>query len=126
MFRNNQHKLNERPSARTWDRLERRLDNHRHEQQRRGRVVMFRQFSIAAAVLLLIGVVGLLATVGTGMQTVNAPIADSQIEYLNVSPSELGVQQIREYQDKLYSVQTISNERVRSKKDLRLASWKEQ
>lgn len=125
MFRNNQHKLTERPSARAWDRLERRLDNHQQE-QRRGRVVLFRQLSMAAAVVFLIGVVGLLATVGTSMRSANVPIADSQIEYLNVSPSELGVEQIREYQEKLYSVQTISNERVQAKKDLRLASRKMQ
>lgn len=81
---------------------------------------------MAAAVLLLIGVVGLLATVGIGMTNDNAPIADNQIEYLNVSPAELGVQQIRQYQEKLYAVQTISNERVRAKKDLRLANRKMQ
>lgn len=123
LFRKNQHKLNERPSARTWERLESRLDDHR----RRGRVTMIRQWSMAAAVLLLIGVVSLLGTFGN-LTSDNAPIADSQMEYLNVSPSEQAesVEQIRRYQDKLYAVKTVSVAKARGKKELQTAKWVQQ
>lgn len=121
LFRNNQHKLNERPSARTWERLESRLDDHR----RRGRVTMIRQWSMAAAVLLLFGIVGLLGTLNFN-QNDNAPIADSQIEYLNVSPSEQSVEQLIDYQNKLYAVKTVSVAKARGKKELQPAKWVEQ
>jgi hypothetical protein len=51
LFRNNQHKLHEYPSADAWLRLEKRLEAHR---QRR-RISLFRPIAMAAGVLLVIG-----------------------------------------------------------------------
>ena len=50
-------------------------------------------------------------------------IADSQIEFLNVSPSENSVRQLINYQNKLYADHTISVEKAHAKKQLRLANW---
>ncbi len=51
LFRNSQHRLDERPSERSWERLEQRLDQHR----RGRRVPIYRRlYAIAAVIALLI------------------------------------------------------------------------
>jgi hypothetical protein len=51
LFRNNEHKLHEYPSADAWLRLEKRLEAHR----RRRRIPLFRPIVMAAGMLLVIG-----------------------------------------------------------------------
>ncbi len=50
LFRKNQYKLNERPSPKTWQRLEKRLDNHYQRQRFASRHTL----SMVAALALLI------------------------------------------------------------------------
>lgn len=64
LFRDNEHKLHEYPSADAWRRLEQRLDAHR---QRR-RIFPLRPFSMAASLVLLIGLAGLFAWITQGIQ----------------------------------------------------------
>ncbi len=54
LFRENQHKLSRKPSPQTWQKLERRLNRRNLHSGHSGWV------SLAAAVLLLVGVIGLL------------------------------------------------------------------
>lgn len=54
LFRENQHKLSQKPSPQTWQKLENRLN------RRNLHSGMTSWFSIAAALLLLVGVIGLL------------------------------------------------------------------
>ncbi len=56
LIRDNQHKLEERPSARTWERLESKLDNQRS----RGNTFLYRQIAMAAAVVALVAVISLI------------------------------------------------------------------
>ena len=55
LFRDNEHKLHEYPSADAWRRLEQRLDAHR----RRRRIAVYRPIAMAATVILLVGMVAL-------------------------------------------------------------------
>lgn len=57
LFRKNQHKLAERPSPIVWRRLERRLDAH----QRRNQRSLYRQLSMAAGLLILLGFIALIS-----------------------------------------------------------------
>lgn len=56
-FKDNQHRLDETPPAHSWRRLERRLDTH----QQRNRLSRHRMLGMAAGVLVLITLVGLVA-----------------------------------------------------------------
>ena len=56
-FRDNQHRLNEAPSAQSWRRLDRRLDAHR----RRNRISRYRVLGMVAGVLILVTLVGLVS-----------------------------------------------------------------
>lgn len=62
LFRANQHKLTERPSSETWQKLEHRLDRHR------GRRRMRRQnhYAMAAALLFLIVMIGVISLYTNG------------------------------------------------------------
>ena len=53
LFRDNQYKLNQRPSSQAWRRLESRLDTH----QNRTRISFVRHLSMAAAVAALLALV---------------------------------------------------------------------
>ena len=50
LFNNNQHKLTERPSERSWRRLEQKLDAHRQ----RGKYAIYRHLTMAAVLLALV------------------------------------------------------------------------
>ncbi len=56
LIRDNQHKLEERPSERTWKRLESKLDNRRSK----GHTFLYRQIAMAAAVIALVAVISLI------------------------------------------------------------------
>jgi hypothetical protein len=56
LIRDNKHKLEERPSTRTWERLEGKLDNRRS----RGNTFLYRQIAMAAAVIALVAVISLI------------------------------------------------------------------
>ena len=56
-FRDNQHRLNEAPSAHSWRRLDRRLDAHR----RRNRPSRYRVLGMVAGILVLVILVGLVS-----------------------------------------------------------------
>ena len=60
LFRRNEYKLNERPSPRTWDRIERRLDNHR----RRPLHVIRRTLSMVASLAILVVLLFILSMYG--------------------------------------------------------------
>ena len=71
LIRDNQHKLSERPPARTWKRLESRLDNQRNKNN----TFLYRQLAMAAAVVALVAVISLLAVV-TNQKNTNYAQAD--------------------------------------------------
>ena len=61
LIRENQHKLNERPSPRAWRRLESKLDNQRSRHQ----TSVYKQFAMVAAVIALVAVASLITlTIG--------------------------------------------------------------
>ena len=76
LFREQQHKLEERPSLHTWRRLERRLDAH----QRRGRLSLYRSLGMVAGVLALVAMIVLISIV-----------VNQQQQYLTGTPQELEV-----------------------------------
>ncbi len=102
LFRDNQHKLEERPSPRTWDRLERRLDQHRQRPRRQ----FPRLFSLVAAVVGLVAMITVISfmfrSVSSGdMAAADAPTAIFVVEDLNTSPeNERGFYDIVEFQNK--------------------------
>ena len=57
LFKDNQNQLNEAPPARSWRRLERRLDGHRQ----RNRISHYRVLGMVAGILLLVVLVGLIS-----------------------------------------------------------------
>ena len=59
LIRDNQHKLEERPSERTWERLESKLDNRRSK----GNSFLYRQIAMVAAVVALVAVISLITVV---------------------------------------------------------------
>lgn len=56
-FKDNQHRLNEAPSAQSWRRLDQRLDAHRH----RNRISRYRVLGMVAGILFLAVLVGLIS-----------------------------------------------------------------
>ena len=59
LISSNQHKLEERPSERTWERLESKLDNRRSK----GNSFLYRQIAMVAAVIALVAVISLITVV---------------------------------------------------------------
>lgn len=103
LFRENQHKLDERPPLHTWRHLEKRLNHHR----RRNRLSLYRSLAMVAAVLALVVFMVLLSTVihQSKMSSVagNAPV---ELEDLPDAPQEeVAAYQVvefsRSYQDRM-------------------------
>lgn len=101
-FRNSQHRLNEAPPARSWRRLERRLDAHRS----RNRISRYRAAGMAAGILLLVTLVGLVSlSLGRHQRLLlaaNRQAVPSQVEDLTLTDADrsslgavLAVQQAR-------------------------------
>lgn len=66
LFRDHQHKLTEQPAKASWKKLERRLDAH----QKRNRMALRRNLSVAATLALLIGLTFLISfTIGRSTQS---------------------------------------------------------
>ena len=84
LIRDNQHKLNERPSPRTWQRLESKLDNQRS----RHRTSIYKQFAMVAAVIALVAVASLISI------TVNTQQTASKMAKADYSPMSLPVQEL--------------------------------
>lgn len=119
LFRKNQDKLIEQPSARTWQQLERRLDDHRQ----RGRRTLYQQFAMAAAVLLLVGIVGFLATAVNTATTNNSMVLNTpQFEELSIPSEGISATKVSEYQ-KQYEAATVVIDEGTTNKRLVLASW---
>lgn len=94
MLKDNQHKLNERPSPQAWRKLERRLDARRN----RGRSNLYRNTSMAAAVLALIAVISLIAVLvdqktGPDYLAINqsGPVQLEELTYTDVDMEALKV-----------------------------------
>lgn len=83
LIRENQHKLNERPSPRAWEKLESKLDNH----HQKSRTFLYRKLAMAAAVVALVAVISLLAVV-----TQSNP--DKTAMRQNETPTEWGAQDL--------------------------------
>ncbi len=109
LFKDNQHKLNERPSQQAWDRLESRLDSHKE----RNRTSIYRILSMAAAIVVLVAFVSIISTLfNTDAQMAQDSMSDSvpvnqsilttfKTEELKVlSVSNEGHRQIAAYQKK--------------------------
>lgn len=65
LFRKNQYKLSERPSARTWRRLERRLDFHK----KHGQTTLYRNLAMVAGILALVAIISLITVLVNNKQT---------------------------------------------------------
>lgn len=98
LFKDNQHKLSEQPSERSWRRLERKLDTHRQ----RGRFTFYRHFAMAAALLALVVFTALISFWLGKQQTLqyadlpaHTPAAFEQLEAENVSQTP---EQITQFQ----------------------------
>ena len=92
LFRDNQHKLNQAPSPRTWQRLEQRLDAY----QPKRRFSLFRTLSMAAAVLVLVVLVSLISLLAGGRDNrflasngKAAPSALEDLRHTDADPYEL-------------------------------------
>ena len=70
LIRENQHKLNERPSPRNWQRLESKLDNQRNQH----RTSVYKQFAMVAAVVALVAVASLISITVNDHQSANKTI----------------------------------------------------
>lgn len=75
LFKDNEHKLHEYPSADAWHRLEQRLDAHR----RRRRIAAYRPIAMAAAITL---VVGMVATFSWVSHTLNRQKAQAHAHFV--------------------------------------------
>ena len=73
LIRENQDKLNERPSPRTWKKLESKLDNRRSKSQ----TFLYRQLAMAAAVVALVAVISLLAVLSNQKNAKYAAVESS-------------------------------------------------
>jgi len=60
LIRDNQHKLEERPSPRAWNKLEEKLDGQLEQPPKRKSTLIYRRLALAAAVVLLVGVISVL------------------------------------------------------------------
>lgn len=76
LIRDNQHKLDELPSDRTWKRLESRLENRRNK----GNSFLYRQLAMAAAVIALVAVISLFTVLADQQQN------DMMAKVENASP----------------------------------------
>ncbi len=104
LFREQQYKLNQRPSPRTWRRLEKRLDLH----YKRGRNNLYRYVLVAAAVVAIVAALSLLSTLFDNKPTDYLVLNDRKpklIEDLVYSDTDAKVYQVveftRQYRDRL-------------------------
>ena len=84
LFRKNEHKLHEYPSDDAWRRLEKRLDAHR----KRRRITTFRPIAMAAALVLLVGMVALFTWVSDTLQQSNKRAHPHFVLLEDLPPSE--------------------------------------
>jgi Domain of unknown function (DUF6265) len=98
LFRDNQHKLNERPSHQAWERLESRLD----ERKNRSRTSIYRILSMAAAVLVLVVFVSVISFV------------------LNTKADRMTT---NEYMPKLFETEELKVLTVSSENDYQIATY---
>ena len=84
LFRNNQHKLTQRPSPHAWRRLERRLDRNSGVK----RFSLLRQWSLAAAIVLLVGVVFLVTLMVDRRETHLAARDTQPVELEDLNPRD--------------------------------------
>lgn len=84
LFKDNEHKLHEYPSADAWRRLEERLDARR----RRKRIAYYRPIAMAAALTLLVGMVALYSWVSHTLQRESAEAHAHFVLLEDLAPSE--------------------------------------
>jgi len=86
LFRNADSKLAERPSSRAWRNLDRKLDKHRN----RSRMTILRNWSMAASLLLLVGVLYVFNNIsqknGNIVAMSETPQSMDDLANLNVKP----------------------------------------
>lgn len=62
LIRDNQHKLDERPNPRAWQKLEEKLDQHEGKGKKPTRILLYRRLAFAAAIAALVAVISILNT----------------------------------------------------------------
>ena len=103
LFRENQHKLNERPSQQAWRRLERRLDAHRD----RNRVSIYRHIAMVAAVVAIVALTSLIVVLVEKSQPGLQAVTDFDVEDLKLPDQDASrealmvVEYTRKYQDRM-------------------------
>ncbi|GJM36479.1 MAG: hypothetical protein DHS20C18_54800 [Saprospiraceae bacterium] len=104
VFKNNQHKLSEKPSAQAWRRLERRLDAHQNHRK----YSWFSQMGMVAAVLLLVALITIISTLTEQkkvLQTASQEAFPAQMEELSTSVDQQEMLKVvefsRRYQERL-------------------------
>lgn len=105
LFRANQHRFTEKPSKETWNRLESRLDDH-FGRSRNRRLNRQRPIAMAAALLILIVMVGVISMLTDNQRSVSgtSPQASIQFEEIHSDSDEQVVQVIeftRKHHDRL-------------------------
>lgn len=123
LFKENEHKLSERPSLKTWRRLENRLDQ-RKQKHRKG---LYRQLMAAAAVFLLLLVSS--AVLMTQKQNAkfvaaNSPTALEDLSNYASNESEMGTHKVMEFTRK--HVSRLANPVEEGDKDKKLVPNKAQ
>ena len=97
VFRENEYKLHEPPSPKSWHRLERKLDAHR----RRNRVSLYRSLAMVAGVLILVVMITLFSLVASRQFNLLSD-RPASIESLPPAEGELKARQIVSY-SKVYA-----------------------
>lgn len=98
LYRANQHKFSERPSEDTWNRLERRLDQHYGRRRHNRR--MNKQYPIAmvAALLVLVIMIGTITVLVDNKQNSNLNGPQASIEFEEIQNEEVkSVQEVIEF-----------------------------
>lgn len=95
LYRANQHKFSEKPSREAWQRLERRLDDH-YGRRRQRRFNRQHPMAMAATLLILIVMIGLITLLTDRKSSVKGQHASVQFEEIQAGNAE-SVKEVMEF-----------------------------
>lgn len=103
LFRNNQHKLNERPSLQAWNKLERRLDQKERTKRQKPPFSIYSIVMMAAAAVALVFFVTTIANIAQEANSRNAIVIHENAPTESLITTKLAAEQAfrEQYQDVL-------------------------